>query len=96
MSKKVLPYYIAMAVETGFVVAGASLITVIITKLKCYVKKNGSLNWGCGFMDKPLVDDDELVVKQFDLGDNVKGLYVMPKGHNHLHHEEHEFESDND
>ena len=47
-------------------------------------------------MDKPLIDDDELVVKQFDLGDNVKGIYVMPKGHNLLHHEKHEFESDND
>jgi hypothetical protein len=87
-----------MTIETGFVVAGASLMTVIITKLKCFVKKNGSLSWGCGFMDKPLVDDDELVVKQFDLGDNVQGLYVMPKGHYHPHHhhEEYKFDSDYD
>ena len=44
-------------------------------------------------MDKPIVpDDDEIEVKQFDLGENVKGLYVRPK-HQHLHtHEEHNIE----
>ena len=40
-------------------------------------------------MDKPIVpDDDEIEVKQFDLGENVKGLYVRPK-HQHYTHEEH-------
>lgn len=70
-------------VETGFVVAGASLLTVVITKLKCYIKKNGNWSLGCGFMDKPLVDDDEIEIKQFELSDNVKGIYVKPKGQKH-------------
>ena len=42
-------------------------------------------------MDKPLVDDDEIEVKQFDTGD-VKGFYIKPKGHYHLQHEEHNIE----
>ena len=35
-------------VETGAIVVGSiSIITLIITKLKCYAKKNGSCNYGC-------------------------------------------------
>ena len=69
-----------MGLETGVIVGGISLITLAMAKLKCYVKKNGSLNWGCGFMDKKMFDDDELEIKQMDLGD-VKILYVKPKHH---------------
>ena len=71
----------------AFAVAGASLATIIIAKFKCYVKKNGTCNYGCGFLDKNLVDDDEIEVKQFDMGD-IKGIYVKPKGKHHLHHSE--------
>ena len=73
--------------ETGLLVGGIIIVTACVAKLKCYVKKNGSVNWGCGFTDKPLVDDDEIEVKTVDLGD-VKVLYSKPK---HPHHE-----SDND
>ena len=45
-------------VETGFVVAGVSIITIILTKLKFYVKRDGYC--ACGFLDKPLVDEDEV------------------------------------
>lgn len=75
-----------MTIE-AFAVAGASLATIIIAKIKFYVKKNGQWSCGCGFMDKPLVDDDEIEIKQFELSDNVKGIYVKPKGHHHLHNE---------
>lgn len=70
-------------VETGFVVAGVSLLTVVITKFKCYVKKNGNWSCGCGFLDKPLVDDDEIEIRTFELSDTVKGIYMKPKGHVH-------------
>ena len=76
-----------MPYETGLLVGGITILTVCVAKLKCYVKKNGSVNWGCGFTDKPLVDDDEIEVKTVDLGD-VKVLYSKPKHHHH--------ESDND
>jgi hypothetical protein len=69
-----------MGFETGFIVGGISIITLAISKIKCYYKKNGSLSYGCGFMDKNLFDDDELEIKQMDLGD-VKILYVKPKHH---------------
>ena len=45
-------------------------------------KKNGVWNFGCGFLDKPLVDDDEMEVKIAELGD-VKVLYVKPKHASH-------------
>ena len=74
-----------MAIE-AFAIAGASLATIIIAKIKFYIKKNGNWQCGCGFMDKPLVDDDEIEIKQFELSDNVRGIYVKPKGKHHLHH----------
>ena len=82
-----------MPIQTGILVAGSALLTAVISKVKFFVKKNGSWNCGCGFMDKPIApDDDEIEVKQFDLGENVKGLYVRPK-HQHLYtHEEHNIE----
>ena len=65
-------------VETGLIVAGSSLLTLILSKFKCFVRKNGKITWGMGFLDRSLLDTDELEVKEFDLGD-VKGIYVKPK-----------------
>ena len=70
-----------MVFEAGaLTVGGISIITIIVSKLKFYVKKNGSLNWGIGCQDKPLVDDDEIEVKTVDLGD-VHVMYVKDKPH---------------
>ena len=83
-----------MAIE-AFAIAGASLATIIIAKIKFYIKKNGDWQCGCGFMDKPLVDDDEIEIKQFELSDNVRGIYVKPKGKHHLYHtEEHHIDEE--
>ena len=71
-----------MAYETGLLVGGISIITACVAKLKCYVKKNGVWNFGCGFMDAPLIDTDDQVVETTQLGD-VKVLYVRSKHHNH-------------
>ena len=66
-----------------------SILTIIVSKLKFYVKKNGSLNWGVGCMDAPIMnDDDELEVKTVELG-GVHVMYVKNK-----HHVESESESD--
>ena len=61
-------------------VGGISIATIIVSKLKFYVKKNGSINWGIGCQDKPLVDDDEIEVKTVELGD-VHVMYVKNKHH---------------
>ena len=71
-----------MPYETGLLVGGISIVTACVAKLKCYVKKNGQVNWACGFLDKPLVDDDEMEVKIAELGD-VTVLYVKPKHASH-------------
>ena len=47
-----------------------------------FYKKNGSINWGCGFTDAPLIDTDDQVVETTQLGD-VKVLYVRSKHHHH-------------
>ena len=60
--------------EGALTVGGISIATLIIAKLKCYVKKNGAWTFGCGFMDKPLIDDDEIEIKTVELGD-VHVLY---------------------
>ena len=68
-------------VETGAIVVGSiSILTLIITKLKCYAK-NGSCNYGCGFTDKSLIDDDETEIKTVDLGESVHVMYVKNKHH---------------
>ena len=70
-----------MAVDpTGLLVGGLSLATLALQKLKWYVKKNGTVTFGCGCQDKPLQEEDELEVKTQELGD-VKVLYVKPKHH---------------
>ena len=64
-------------VETAAIVVGSiSILALIITKLKCYAKTNGGCNYGCGFMDKSLVDDDETEIKTIDLGESVHVMYV--------------------
>lgn len=72
-----------MAIETGIIVGGVSIISLIVTKFKCFVRRNGHLSWGIGFLNKPLLDNDELEVKEFDLGE-IRGIYVKPKGSYHL------------
>ena len=59
-------------------VGGISIITMAIAKFKCIIKKNGKWTLGVACRDRPIIDDDEILVKQFDLG-NVKGLYVLPR-----------------
>ena len=80
-------------VETGFVVAGVSIITIILTKFKFYVKKNGDWSCACGFLDTKLIDDEEVEIKYFELSDNVKGIYMKPKEH---HHEDTDTDDDDD
>ena len=71
-----------MPYETGLLVGGISIVTACVAKFKCYLRKNGQVNWGVGCQDKPLVDDDEYCVKTAELGD-VKVLYVQPKHASH-------------
>ena len=82
-----------MVFDSGAVtVGGISIITLMITKLKCYAKKNGSCNYGCGFTDKSLIDDDETEIKTIDLGESVHVMYVKNK-HHKSHEPETEYES---
>ena len=83
-------------VETVAIVVGSiSILTLIITKLKCYAKKNGSCNYGCGFLDKSLVDDDETEIKTIDLGESVHVMYVKNK-HHHSHTDKEEDSEDSE
>lgn len=75
-----------MGFELGAVVVGGiSILTIIVTKLKCYAKKNGSCNYGCGYLDKPLIEE-EYEVKTLDLN-GVSVMYTIAK-HHVPHHEE--------
>ena len=39
------------------------------------------------------MDEDEVEIKYFELSDNVKGIYMKPKGH---HHEDSDNDTDDD
>ena len=77
-----------MVFEAGaLTVGGISIATIIVSKLKFYIKKNGSINWGVGCQDKPLIDDDdEIEVKTIELGD-VHVMYVKSKHHTEIESE---------
>ena len=84
-------------VETGAIVVGSiSILTLIITKLKCYATNNDSCNFGCGFQDKSLIDDDETEIKTIDLGESVHVMYVKNKHHAPVHEPETEEEETDD
>ena len=71
-----------MGLDSGAVVVGSiSILTLIITKFKCYAK-NGTCNYGCGFIEKSLIDDDETEIKTVTVDDTTV-FYVSKK-----HHEE--------
>ena len=61
-----------MVIQTGLLVAGSSTVTAIVAKLKCFLKRNGELNYGCGFTDKDLQDQDEFEV--IIIGAGIVGL----------------------
>ncbi len=83
-----------MGFELGAVVVGGiSILTIIVTKLKCYAKKNGSCNYGCGYLDKPLIEE-EYEVKTLDLN-GVSVMYSIAK-HHVPHHEEETVETEED
>jgi len=49
-----------------------SLITLIVSRIKCVYKRDGDGCDGCrcGFMDKPIVDDNsELEIHEYNLSD---------------------------
>ena len=82
-----------MVLETGFPVAGSSIMTAIIAKFKCLFKQNGDSTFACGFTEKDLQEQGDYEIKEFQLTDNIRGIYVRPK-HNIYTHEEHNIESD--
>ena len=82
-----------MTWELGAVTVGSlSILTIIVTKLKCYAKKNGSCNYGCGFTEKPL-NEEEYEVKTIDLN-GVSVMYSIAK--HHYPQEEEETEESNE
>ena len=81
-----------MVLEGAVAVGSISILTIIITKLKCYAKKNGSCNYGFACMDKPLLDDDDVSIKTVEM-DGIHFLHVAKTNN---HHEESEYETDSD
>ena len=66
-----------MVLEGAVTVGSTSILTLILTKLTFYLKRNGEIHYGCGFTDAQLVNnDDDTEIKQVDMGDSVHVLYV--------------------
>ena len=73
------------AVETGSLVAFASIFTIIITKIKCYYKNSNCL---CGYMDQSdIVTHDNVELKVAKINE-VDILYVSQKSTNDTDTEE--------
>ena len=61
--------------ETGVLIGGSSLITMIIAKCRCYYKHATIHPFGCGFTDVALLDDNEISVKT-TVVNGVELLYI--------------------
>ena len=55
---------------------------------------NGDWSCACGFLDTKLIDDEEVEIEYFELSDNVKGIYMKPKGH--IPYEDSDTDTDDD
>ena len=64
--------------ETGVLIGGSSLITMIISKCRCYYKHAADHPLGCGFTDTPIQDDNEIHIKTATVN-GVELLYVGKK-----------------
>ncbi len=49
--------------ETGILIGGSSLVTLIISKCRCFYKHANDHPFACGFTDTPIQDDNEIHVK---------------------------------
>ena len=63
------------AVEAGALVGGSGLLSVIISKIKCYYKRPSFL---CGFTDTNIINNDDVHVDITTVND-VDLLYVSKK-----------------
>ena len=66
--------------EGAGLMGGVSIATLIITKIKCYLKQNGDTRYGCGFTEKSLIDDDETEIKTVNVDDTTV-FYICKKHH---------------
>ena len=62
-------------IETGVLIGGSSLLTIIIGKLRCFYKHASDHPCACGFTDHGLQDDNEIHVKTTMIN-GVELLYV--------------------
>ena len=76
--------------ETGVFIGGSSLISMIISKCRCYYKHAADHPLGCGFTDTPIQDDNEIHDKTA-IVNGVELLYVGKK-----HAADDDIESDDD
>ena len=65
-------------IETGVLIGGSSLLTIIIGKLRCFYKHASDHPCACGFTDHGLQDDNEIHVKTTMIN-GVELLYVGKK-----------------
>jgi hypothetical protein len=65
-------------VETGLLIGGSSLVTLIIGKLRCFYKHASEHPCACGFTDHGIQDDNEVHVKTTTIN-GVELLYVGKK-----------------
>ncbi len=67
-----------LGLETGFLIGGSSIITMIITKCRCYYKHAADNPLGCFFTNEPIQDDNEIHIKTAVVN-GVELLYVGKK-----------------
>ena len=64
--------------KTGILIGGSSLITLIISKCRCFYKHAHDHPCACGFADIPIQDDDEIHIKTA-MVNGIELLYVGKK-----------------
>ena len=66
------------SLEIGGIVLGSSIMTIVISKLKCYYKHGTDSPCGCGFTESNIADQDEIHIRTHQVN-GIDLLYVGKK-----------------
>ena len=67
-------------IAAGSLIGGSGLLTIIISKIRCFYKHAAEFPCGCGFTDSQLADNDDVHIS-FASVNGVNLLYVGKRKH---------------
>lgn len=71
-------------IAAGALIGGSGLLTIIISKIRCFYKHAAQFPCGCGFTDSQLADNDDVHISSA----SVNGIDLLYVGKRKTHKED--------